>query len=317
MVVVNTPTTKPQTDSHLNTTITVTAISGVMRAVRSSQFSRKLTAHSYHNLPPSASTYHERSTLISGPQNYFQWWLAAEDSDDYEDEDYQPTVHQDSNNDYEYPTLEHGLYSPPDSCNASQSDGTPVLNEETPGSNELSRDGTGSLALQYLNLGHSTSEFDSTAEGDIGSPSTSDDTATSTSIATPSEDADMSWGNEPTSPPLVGVSRFGTEIGLDNTAITNAWPRRNYTYQSPRLPGYFDSEDYLRECEVRRIEGKLRARLAERFAKEGIYGFRNAEPGERRGVAGGGTERERVEVENSPSIVAFSQVIRGRTIYNP
>ena len=165
------------------------------------------------------------------------------------------------------------------------------------------------FASEYLNLDYETSTFAEHAvvAEPISSPTSSDSSSSPTSTV---EDVEMPWEIEQTSLSLLDTTKFEIEIDANGFETRNPWPWGDYTYQPPSPPRYFDSEEYAQAHQLARIEEKLRVRLSERFAENAIHSDREAKAGRLR-------EEKKVEGETSPPIVAFSQVIRGRTIYNP
>lgn len=231
----------------------------------------------------STETRPKRPTTRSNLPVHFQRWLASSDSDG---EDNHPPlkVDQDSmdiDSGHGYTTPDHGR------CSHSEPHHTPrgfcgVHLDD----NELLEEDLRSIASQYLNL-------------DFPPPVSVHSSGTcspSTSIGTPM------------SPDSI------TEDSEANRAETGyPWAWEDHTYQSSDSTRYIDEEDYAREHELSRIEATLRVRLTEQFAREAIYGIEKTRPSRRRREK----KVKEVRVENSPPIVAFSQLIPGRTIYNP
>jgi hypothetical protein len=246
---------------------------------------------------------------------YFQRWLANSDSDDEEDTHPPPTVDQDfmdSDADHGYPTLRHDHGPSVESHYTYQALYGPFTVGELVDPDELFGEAAVSFASEYLNLDYQTSTFANNAiEVEVDSPSASSDS--STSPTSTSEDEEMQWEVEPTSLSLLNATRFETGIDTNGVEMRYSWPWGNYTYRPPSPPRYFDSEEYARELQFMRIEDELRDQLAERFAEEAIRDGEKAKAGRRKG----GKKGDEVEKETSPPIIAFSQVIRGRTIYNP
>ena len=175
------------------------------------------------------------------------------------------------------------------------------------------------FASKYLNLDYADSEPANNAVGaEVDSPPTSSDT--SKSLTSTSGGIGTSWETEQTSLSLLDAKKFELGMDVDGAAVKNSWPWVNYTYLPPS-PQFFDPEQYTLEYEVSRLERKLRAWLAKRYAEEAMYGVEKVKKvkkvkSKRRGGKKGVKARE-VKTENSPYIVAFSGVVRGRTIYNP
>ncbi|KAF9645208.1 hypothetical protein BDM02DRAFT_3120562 [Thelephora ganbajun] len=169
-----------------------------------------------------------------------------------------------------------------------------------------------SFASKYLNLDYETPTFaDHTVEAGTGSPSASSNTTTSPSST--AEDVQMPWVIEPTSLSLLDTTKFEIELDENGLERRNPWPWGDYTYRPPSPPRYLELEEYAQEHRLTKIEEQLRVRLMERFAKEAIRSGKKAKT--KRGIVK--KKGKGVEKKISTPIVAFSQAIRGRTIYNP
>ena len=257
------------------------------------------------------------SAVTSTLPFYFQRWLATYDSDD-EDDTYPPsTFYQnsaDSDTGYGSCTLENGHDSPVNSQYVTQPLSIPLIAEKPVGPDELFGEEAIAFASEYLNLDYETSTFaDHAVVAEPISSPTSSDSSPSSSPTNKTGEVELSWGIEPTSLPLLDTTKFEIEIDANGVETRNPWPWGDYTYQPPNPTRSFDFEEYAQEHRLAKIEEKLRIRLSERFAEKAIYGSREAKAERRRGKKKG----KKVEKENSPTIVAFSQVARGRTIYNP
>ena len=176
----------------------------------------------------------------------------------------------------------------------------------------LFREAAMSFTSEYSNLDFEDLTFvNHTVEAESNSSPISTDS--SSSPASMVDDVEISWKIELTSLSLLDATKF--EIGIDANGVEtrSPWPWGDYTYRPPSPPRYLDFEQYAQECWLTKIKEKLRARVSERFAEKAICSDEEAET-ERRGEKEKGKEVER---DSSTDIVAFSQVIRGRTIYNP
>jgi len=199
--------------------------------------------------------------------------------------------------DLEYRTLQHNPDSPSKSHYVSQASHGPLAAGKSVDPDQLFGEEEITFASKYLNLDYGTPPSASHAvEAETGPPSTSRD----------SFDVEMSWETEPTSLSFRDVTKSEIEA-------RNSWPWGNYTYRPLAPPRFTDHEEYAREYEFVKIEEKLRVRLTELFAEEAICGRKEPK------VEGRGERKTSEDVESGTStpIIAFSQVIRGRTIYNP
>ena len=338
-----------QTKHSFDNTMIPTMIPGAIRVVRSP--------------PPTPPSFCEpnillpvRSTDISTLPVYFQRWLAASDSDDSDDDDYEDdddddvsssTTDQssDSGTDYEYEINIPCHYPLEASPYLSQGSNLPVLDGNPSDPNdEVLEEEIMSFASKYLNLDYAASEHD--LEAEIDPPPTSSNTSTGFA-STPENTTGSLWERERPSASL--LDDF-PEFQMWDSPVTgnHVWPWGDYGYQPPSAPSYLDVEDYIRERELRKMEKKLRARLAERFEEEEMTGVRMVKIESRRESGGvamgkgvgvdkgkgvdktktvrkgkardkgkGRADSEEVETENSSPAVAFSRMIHGRTIYNP
>lgn len=206
----------------------------------------------------------------------------------------------------------HGLDSPSESDNVSPVFYGSFATGRPFDPDQLFDDEERDFASKYLNLDYGTSPFAKrNVAAEIGSP-TAFSYSSAGSTATP-WDVGTQWGIEPTSLSLLNAAKFEIEIGANGTETRNPWPWGNYTYRPPSRPRYIDSEDYVRKHELMKVEEELRTRLTELFAQEAVCARKWPEVEIRR-------ETKRIEDigrGTSIPIIAFSQVVRGRTIYNP
>jgi len=168
------------------------------------------------------------------------------------------------------------------------------------------------FASKYLNIEYETSPLaNHTVEAETGSPGSFGDS--SVSSAGTHRDVGMQWEVQPTSLSLLDATRFEIEVGANGVEMRSPWPWGNYTHRPPGHPRYIDSEEYVQKYELMKAEERLRTRLTELFAEEAVYAGRKPKVERRR-------ERylnEDVEKGSPMPIIAFSQLVRGRTIYNP
>lgn len=258
------------------------------------------------------------STLAVTLPFYLQRWLATHDSDDEGEDTYPPPIFdqdsEKSGTDYGSCTLDHGHDSPVNSQYVTRPFSIPLTAEKPVGPDELFEEEAIAFASEYLNLDYETST--SADHGDVAEPissSTPSDSSPSSSPANTSGEVELPWGIEPTSLPLLDTTKFEIEIDANGVETRNPWPWGDYTYKPPNPTRSFDFEEYTQEHRLAKIEEKLRIRLSERLAEKAIRGGREARAKRRREKK----KSKKVEKENSSPIVAFSQVIRGRTIYNP
>jgi len=249
---------------------------------------------------------------------YLQRWLATYDSDDESEDTYPPpTFDQDStksDTDYGSCTLDHGHDSPVNSQYVTRSFSIPLTAEKPVNPDEVFEEEAIAFASEYLNLDYEISTFaDRAGVAEPVSSSTSSDSSPSSSPTNTAGEVELPWGIEPTSLQLLDTTKFEIEIDANGVETRNPWPWGDYTYQPPNPKRSFDFEEYTQEHRLAKIEEKLRIRLSERFAEKAIRSGRKARAERRREKKKG----KRIEKENSLPIVAFSQVIRGRTVYNP
>ena len=247
-----------------------------------------------------------------------QRWLATYDSDDEGEDTYPPPTFDrnstKSDTDYGSCTLDHSHDSPVGSQCVTRPFSVPLTAEKPVSSDEPFEEEAIAFASEYLNLDYETSTFaDHAGVAEPVSSSTSSDSSPSSSPNNTAGEVGLPWGIEPTSLPLLDTTKFEIEIDANGVQTRNPWPWGDYTYQPPNPTRSLDFEEYTQEHRLAKIEEKLRIRLSERFAEKAIRGGRKARAKGRREKKKG----KRVEKENSSPIVAFSQVIRGRTIYNP
>ena len=261
------------------------------------------------------SAHPDPASIISTLPLYFQRWLAADDSDDEEDTYSPPSVGRHSvggDTDYEYFALRHGLDSPSEfdyvspAFHGSFATGWPLDPDQ------LIDDEGMDFASKYLNLDHDTSPLaDHTVEAGASFPPAFSDS--SASFAGTPGDVGMQWGFEPNSLSLLDATKFEIEVGADGVEMRSPWPWGNYTYRPFGRPRYIDPEEYIQKYELMKAEEKLRARLTELFAEEAVRAGKKPKVERRRERK----ESEAIEKETPMPIIAFSQVVRGRTIYNP
>ena len=171
--------------------------------------------------------------------------------------------------------------------------------------------GEDSFASKYLNLDCEDSpSTDYELDAEASPPSTPSDTLLSPT-ASSVEDAWTPQEIERCLSPL-DPTNFEFGIDADRVVMRKPWPYRGYAHQSASRLRFFDHKDRALERELRGIEEKLRARLAERFPPEEICGVEMAQT--RRRIEKGSI-REVGRGTLSP-IASFSNV-RGRAIYNP
>jgi len=261
-----------------------------------------------------SSAHLKSSSIISTLPFYFQRWLATEDSDDEEDTHQPPTVdrYPMDGTDHECFTLRHGLGSP------SKSDDAPLTFYGSSTTripldpDQLFDDEESDFASKYLNLDYGTSPVaNRTVAAEIGSPTTSSDSSASFS-GTP-VDVETQWGAEPTSLSLLNTTKFEIEIDANGAEKRNPWPWGNYTYRPLGRPRYIDSDEYVQKHEFMKAEEKLRTRLTELFAEEAVRAGKGPKVERRRETK----PSEDAKRGTSMPIIAFSQLVRGRTIYNP
>lgn len=258
------------------------------------------------------SAHRKPSTLFSALPTYLQEWLARDSDDDDEDTLPPPTGNQDSvdiDTDYGFYVLQRSHDSHEESHYVTQPFRTPLTTGESVDPDELFEEAAMAFASEYLNLDYETLTFaDHTVDVESSSPPTS--SVSSSSSNSTAEGGEVQWEIEPTSLSLLDATKF--EIGIDANGgdVRNPWPWGDHTYRLPSPPRYPDLEDYVRECQLAKIEEGLRVQLSERFAENAIRGDKEERRREKQKAWG-------VEGETSTPIVAFSQVIRGRTIYNP
>ena len=213
---------------------------------------------------------------------------------------------------YKLTTLMHDLDSPSEF----HSDFQAFRESSTTGKpfdpDQLSREEEMTFVSQYLNLDYGTSPSTNHAAG-AGTGSPTAFSQYSTSFTGSPGDAEVQLGTEPTSLSLLDATKFEAEVDANGIETRNPWPWGNYTYRPPGRPRYIDSAEYVREYEFTKIEDRLRIRLTEFFAEKAVRAGTKPEV-EKRGEGG---KSEGTSGEASAPIYAFSQVIRGRTIYNP
>ena len=209
--------------------------------------------------------------------------------------------------------LQHGYDSPVDPPYVTQPICTPLTVGKSVDPGELFGEEVIAFASKYLNLDCETSTFADRAvvAEPISSPTLSD---SSSSPASTAEDVEVPWEIEPTSLSLLDTTKFEIEIDANGVETRNPWPWGDYTYRPPNPPRYFDFEEYIQAHQLAKIEEKLRVRISERFAENSIYDGMRENRGERQREKMKGKKAEK---ETSSPVVAFSQVVPGRTIYNP
>ena len=179
------------------------------------------------------------------------------------------------------------------------------------------------FSSRYLNLDHeygTSTISDYVAGAETGSPSTFHDSftnLTSTNWSTRPE-----WSTEPTSIPFLDPARFEVGINADGVETRNLWPWGDSIYRPLCPHAYIDSEEYYAEKYLfTKFEEGMREQLTEWFAEQAILAGENAQAMKQREKWEEGEWEESEELERetlmSAPIVAFSQVVRGRTIYNP
>ena len=213
---------------------------------------------------------------------------------------------------HEYPTLRRRHDTPTKPRYVSQASRGSFAAMQPMDPDDLFGEVAKSFASKYLNLDYEISAISNQAVGaETGFPSTSSDSSASTTSTI--GDEEMRWEVEPTSLSLLDATKFGNEMDVNGDDTRNLWPWGDYTYRPPTPQRYLDPEEYAREYQLMKIEEKLRDRLMERFAEDAIQAGKKAKV-EKRRETGKGKE---VDTEPPTHIIAFSQVIRGRTIYNP
>ena len=218
----------------------------------------------------------------------------------------------DNDTDYGSCALQNGNDSPVNSHYATRPFHTPLTDGKPVDPDELFGEEAIAFASEYLNLDYEASALaDPAVVAKPISPSTSSDS--SSSATSTAEDVEVPWEVEPTSLSLLDTTKFEIEVDVYGVETRNPWPWGDCTYRPSSPPRYFDFEEYDQAHEFTKTREKLRVQLSERFAEKAIHGGRDAKAERRREKKKG----KKVEKENSPPIIAFSQVIRGRTIYNP
>ena len=254
------------------------------------------------------STHLKPSGDVSKLPVYLQQWLATDDGDDGDSlpasaEDQDSMV---SDSDYGSCALQDGHDSPVEFNYATH---IPFTAGEPVDQGEFYEEAAMSFTSEYLNLDYEISTFaNHTAEAGFSSSPTS--SFSSPSLTSTAEDGEAWWEIEHTSLSLLDTTKFEIEVGANGAQVRNPWPWGDYTYRSPSPPRYHEPEDYVREGQLAWIKENLRVQLSESFAEAAIRGGGKERRGENQ-------KAKEVGRETSTPIVAFSQVIRGRTIYNP
>ena len=198
-----------------------------------------------------------------------------------------------------YQNFEHGRHHP------SQDSSIPTPAGENWDMDEPLEEELEALASKYLFLDYEPSpSTDDMASVDTGSSSTPTDVASPVSIT---EDVEMAWGtqSQSASQPL-NFTEYGIEIDPIREATGDLWPWAYFASRSDRDPREFDEDDYPPEA------GPYPG-IPGRSAGGSFHDVRETKSKRRSGEKKGEEARE----NSSPPIIAFSQVISGRTIYNP
>lgn len=165
-----------------------------------------------------------------------------------------------------------------------------------------------SFASKYLNLDYEPpiSVNHDTISAVAGS------TSTSQSATNITEDG-VACETQPQPTLSLDAAKFGA--GVDANSAATRDPRRRGDHGDQRCSPlrHFDERNDAQKYESARIKAKLRIGLAERVARDAPSNVKEVKSTRR----GGEEKAKGVEMEGSVPIIAFSRVIRGRTIYNP